>query len=160
MLDDLLRPADAGLIPAEAAGRADVFLYGTLAHEEVLAAVLDRPVVPGELVPAVLAGYRREAALGVSYPVLVADPAAEVAGRLLRRPNLRELRRINHYEADEYLAEELPVSAGGLQQSAWVFLALAAMVPTGRAWELEEWSATHLPDFRQRIAAWMLDAPG
>lgn len=160
MLDDPLRPADGGLIPAKAAGRADVFLYGTLAHEEVLAAVLDRPIVQGELVPAVLAGYRREAALGVSYPVLVVDPVAEVAGRLLRRPSLRELRRINHYESEEYLAEELPVSVAGLQQQAWVFLALAAMVPSGRPWELEEWAATHLPAFRQRIADWMLDAPG
>ncbi len=159
MFDDPLRSADAGLIPARAAGRADVFLYGTLAHEEVLAVVLDRPIVPGELVPAVLAGYRREAALGVSYPVLVADPAAEVTGRLLRRPSLRELRRINHYEADEYVAEELPVSAAGLQQLAWVFLALTAMVPTGRPWELEAWAATHLPGFRQRLAAWMQDAP-
>lgn len=159
MLDDPLQPADAGLIPAEAAGRADVFLYGTLAHEEVLAAVLDRPIVAGELVPAVLAGYRREAVIGASYPLLVAHAAAEVAGRLLRRPTLRELRRINHFEADEYLAEELPVSVAGRQQSAWVFLALEAMVPSGRAWELEQWAAMHLPAFRQRVVAWMKEAP-
>ncbi|MEZ5905685.1 MAG: gamma-glutamylcyclotransferase family protein [Geminicoccaceae bacterium] len=160
MLDDPLQPADAGLIPVRAAGRADVFLYGTLAHDEVLAAVLGRPIVPGELAPAVLAGYRREAAIGASYPVLVADATAEVAGRLLRRPSLRELRRINHYEADEYLAEELPVSVAGLQQPAWVFLALAAMVPSGRPWELEQWAAAHLPAFHQRIVVWMRDAPG
>lgn len=147
----------SGLIPASAAGRDDVFLYGTLAHEAVLAAVRGRPVAPGELVPATLTGYRREGALGASYPVLVVDPAAEVAGLLLRRPGADELRRLNHFEAEEYVAARVTVLVEERPRDAWVYLALDVMQPSGRPWEVEAWAARHLADYLDRIDGWLRD---
>lgn len=150
--------AAKGLIPASAAGRDDVFLYGTLAHEEVLAAVRGRPTAPGELLPAILKGHRRERAAGASYPVLVADPSAEVAGLLLRRPGPDELRRLNRFEAEEYVAARVTVTVGGRLREAWAYLALDIMRPSGDLWDLDAWAARHLDDYLQRIDDWLEEA--
>ncbi len=147
--------AGKGLIPPAAAGRDDVFLYGTLAHEAVLAAVRGRPAAPGELLPATLGGYRRERVLSTGYPTLVADPAAEVKGLLLRRPDPDELRRLNRFEAEEYAAARVTVTVEGRTQEAWVYLALDAMRPSGAPWDLETWAARHLADYLGRIDGWL-----
>lgn len=159
MADALARAAPGGLIPLAAAGRDDVFVFGTLVHHEVLELVVDRSVAPGELVPAVLAGHRRETAAGASYPVLVADPVGAVDGRLLRRPSLRDIQRLNHYEADEYAAAQLVVTVAARPQPAWVFMALDHLVPSGEPWDLERWAAAHLEQHRRRLARWMAEAP-
>ncbi len=152
----------AGLIPDTAAGRDDVFFFGTLMHHEVLETVLDRRVVAHELQGATLSGFRRERAAAASYPVLVADPTARVAGRLLQRPSRRCIRRINHFEDDEYRAGRLTVWSEGTARDAWVFLPLdhvAMMRPSGEPWELESWADRHLAAYRRAIAHWMADAP-
>ncbi len=157
------RPARyADLIPEAAAGRDDVFFFGTLMHDVVLEAVLDRRVERHETRPATLSGFRRERAVQARYPVLVEDPAASVAGRLLRRPSRRCIDRINHFEDDEYRARRLAVRSHGTVHAAWVFLPLdhvAMMRPSGEPWELEGWAKAHLDGYRQAIRQWMADAP-
>ena len=160
----LARPAATypGLIPASAAGRDHVFFFGTLMHEVVLEAVLDRPVEHHETMSARLHGYRRERAASASYPVLVGDPGGVVEGRLLQRPSARDIWRINHFEDDEYGATRLTVRAGGEHHSAWVFIALdhvETMRPSGEPWHLERWAAAHLESYREAIEHWMADAP-
>jgi hypothetical protein len=161
----LARPAATcpALIPASAAGRDHVFFFGTLMHVVVLETVLDRPVEHHETMPARLCGYRRERAASASYPVLVDDPRGVVEGRLLQRPSVRDIRRINHFEADEYRAVRLDVDAGRHRHQAWVFVALddvEAMRPSGEPWDLERWAAAHLGAYRRAIEHWMADAPG
>lgn len=153
----------AGLVPDSAAGRDHLFFFGTLMHQDVLEAVLDRRVAADELQPATLQGFRRERAAMASYPVLVRDPAASVAGRLLRRPSYRCISRINHFEDDEYRACQLTVESGGATLAAWVFLPLdhvPMMQPSGEPWELERWAVDHLAAYRRAIDTWMADAPG
>jgi len=162
----LVRPAApkayAGLIPETAAGRDAVFFFGTLMHDEVLARVLDRSVAGHETAPAELAGFRRERAASASYPVLVEDAQAMVAGRLLHRPSRRDILRINHFEDDEYRAHRIPVAAGAIYTEAWVFLGLddvAMMQPSGEPWHLEHWAARHLDGYFIDIDGWMANAP-
>jgi hypothetical protein len=157
------RPARyVDLIPEAAAGRDDVFFFGTLMHDVVLEAVLDRRVEPHESRPATLSGFRRERAAEASYPVLVEDPSANIPGRLLCRPSGRCIARINHFEDDEYHARRLAVRSHGRVHAAWVFLPLdhvAMMRPSGEPWELEHWAAAHLDGYRRAISQWMADAP-
>ncbi len=151
--------SDAALIPETAAGRDHLFFFGTLMHHEVLERVLDRRVLPHELRPATLGGFRRERAAQASYPVLVADPAASVAGRLLCRPSRRCIRRINHFEDEEYHARRLTVASHGASLAAWVFLPLEhvpMMQPSGEPWDLESWAVAHLDAYRQAITRWMV----
>jgi gamma-glutamylcyclotransferase (GGCT)/AIG2-like uncharacterized protein YtfP len=152
----------ADLIPRSAAGREPIFFFGTLMHEAVLAAVLDRPVATHELAPAVLRGYRRERAAAASYPVLVEDPRSTVEGRLLHRPTERCILRINHFEDEEYRACRLKVQTADSLVTAWVFLPLdnvAMMRPSGEPWHLDHWAGQHLDAYRDAIDDWMADAP-
>lgn len=153
----------ADLIPESADGREPVFFFGTLLHDVVLEAVLDRRVAAHETRPATLSGFRRERAALASYPVLVEDPAASVAGRILERPSRRCIRRINHFEDDEYRARRLTVISHGTPLDAWVFMPLehvAMMRPSGEPWDLDSWATAHLDAYRRAIAHWMADAPG
>ena len=152
----------ADLIPPSAAGREPLFFFGTLMHDAVLEAVLDRPVAAHETTAAVLRGYRRERALAASYPVLVADARATVEGRLLHRPTRRCILRINHFEDDEYRACRLTVLAAGNPVAAWVFLPLdrvPMMRPSGEPWHLDHWAGQHLDAYQDAIDGWMADAP-
>lgn len=150
----------AELIPAEAAGRDPIFFFGTLMHRAVLQAVLDRPVREREIETATLAGYRRVQALGAPYPVLVRDARSEVEGSLLIRPSLRDIRRINHFEDEEYHAMLLTICTSGGNQAAWVFLALETLAASGIAWDLDSWAELHLESFLGHVEKWMADAPG
>ena len=152
----------ADLIPPTAAGRDAIFFFGTLMHEAVLEAVLDRPVEGHELTSAVLRGYRRERAAAASYPVLVEDRRAAVEGRLMHRPTRRCILRINHFEDDEYRACRLTVLTASQPVAAWVFLPLdhvPMMRPSGELWHLDQWAGQHLDAYRDAIDGWMADAP-
>lgn len=150
------------LIPEAVAGRDDVFFFGTLIHLEVLAAVLDRPVAEHETSEATLHGFRRERAAAASYPVLVAAPGDRVTGRLLHRPSRRDIRRINHFEDDEYSARRLIVEAASGARAAWAFMGLAevaTMRPSGEPWHPGSWAEQHLAGYREAIRHWMRGAP-
>jgi len=150
------------LIPESAAGRDDVFFFGTLVHPEVLTAVLDRDLRAHETSPATLHAYRCERAALASYPVLVPDPAASVAGRLLHRPSRRDIRRVNHFEDEEYTATRVIVRSVLGRRPAWAFMALggvAMMRPSGEPWQLDRWAEAHLHSYRLAIRQWMSNAP-
>lgn len=156
------RPLDAAeLIPLAAAGRQPLFFFGTLTDLDVLAYVLERPIDLDDLTAATLAGYRRVQALGVSYPLLVPDPAGVVEGRLLRRATRRDITRINHFESGEYRAElHAVVAEDGATQPAWLYLGLGHLAATGAPWSLPAWQAAHKPGFFADCDGWMADCPG
>lgn len=152
--------AAAPLIPLSAAGRAPLFLYGTLMDRDVLAHVLGRAVAAADLAPARLPGFARRAVPGVGYPVLVAEPPAVVAGVLLRRATRRDIVRLNHYESGEYRAERHPVEVDGeAAQAAWLYLGLDHLRPAAASWSLPRWQAEHKAGFFARCAGWMADCP-
>ncbi len=146
-------------VPPEAAGRTPIFFFGTLMDRDILAHLLGRPVGAEELRPARLSGFRRVAARNASYPVLLPDPEAVVEG-LLFLPGPEDVRRINHYESDEYRAELHLVDSGGERLPAWLFIGREAVLEAGeRPWDLRAWAARHKAGFFALLDEWMEDLP-
>lgn len=150
--------AEAGVVPEEAAGRTPLFLWGTLLDREVLERLLGRRVHGNELEPARLTGFRRVAATGGPYPVLVPDPGARVDGLLLLRPSRRDLRRIAHYE-DDYRAALFEVeTASGRRLPAWLYLAREDVLRPGDApWDPALWARRHKAQLLAAIDRWLAE---
>ncbi len=163
MRDELRWPrplAVAEEVPPRATGGTPFFFFGTLMDREILSHLLDRPVAAAELRPARLHGFRRVAARNASYPLLRPDPGGRVEGLLFfARPE--DVRRINHYECDEYRAELHEVrTAGGETVAAWLYLGRDTVMEAGEEpWELDSWAARHKAAFFARIDEWMEDLP-
>lgn len=86
---------------------ANVFTYGSLMFAEVW-----QPLVGGRYAsePAVLAGYRRFAVPGATYPGIVAAPGRQVPGLLYRDVGPDDLARLDLFEGSEYRRDALPVA--------------------------------------------------
>lgn len=138
-----------------------LFLYGTLMDVDVMAKVLDRPFAARELVPAVLPGWRRVAVRNASYPVILPEAGAGVAGRLLARPGRDDLARIRHFESEEYVTAPVRVGlADGRAVAAEVFVALDGVFELDEAgWDLGVWQKRHKAEFLRRCDDWMRDCP-
>jgi hypothetical protein len=140
----------AGLSPAVTlpaippASREPLFFFGTLMDPEVLAAVTGVAPAAAAMAPARLGGFTRRAARGLPWPVLVADPAGSVDGRLWHGADGRARERINAFEAGEYAAALLTVEAMGWAGRAWVWLALPGRVePSAEPWDPGRWADAH-----------------
>jgi len=131
---------------------AAFFFYGTLMQREVLSKVLGRRVWPRMLTPARLAGYRRVAVRGASYPVVLPQRGASVMGLILQSVTRAERARLCAYEGDGYelasAVAELPAKRRRL-----VFLfrpKLGALTVTRKPWSLSRWRLhqNFIPDER------------
>ena len=151
----------ATAIPERASGRQPIFFFGTLLDDDVLATVLGRVPAAASLVPAELEGFRREAAQGLAYPLLVPDAAASVEGRLLLSATPGDIRRINHYESGEYQAALHEVRLpDGRTTPAWLYHAFEAVLqPSGEPWDLGAWTVLHKQGFLRACARWMQGCP-
>jgi hypothetical protein len=148
----------AAMIPLSAAGRQPLFFFGTLMDLDVLTYLLERPIDVEDLHPAEFRGFRRMGVAGASYPMLVADEAAAIEGRLLRRATARDIARINHYESEEYRAElRHVVTEQGVETTAWLYLGLDHMVAAEEPWSLARWQAEHKLAFFAACDGWMSD---
>ena len=118
------------------------FFYGTLVDADVRRAVLG-PQAPQRIEPATLRGWRRAPVRGRTYPVIVADPAAEVDGVLARGLSAAAKHRLERYEdVDLYALAELDVLPAGRAQPvpALVFVARTTGVPLAPGtWEFAPW---------------------
>jgi hypothetical protein len=156
------RPLDvATMIPLAAAGRQQLFFFGTLMDLDVLAYLLERPVDLDDLLPAAITGFRRMRARDASYPVLVPQPGTSVDGRLLRKVTARDIARINHYESGEYLAELRHVVTGdGREVAAWLYLGLDHLEASDEPWSLAAWQRREKSGFFAACDGWMADFRG
>jgi hypothetical protein len=136
------------------------FFFGTLMDRDVLAAVLDRPLVSDELSRAWLHGYRRVRAANTSYPILVPATGVVVGGMLFQPRRERDDVRIRHFEDGEYAERWLLIGRPrGGRLAARVFLALDVLQATDEAWDLEAWARTHKAAFLEQCREWMRDCP-
>ena len=144
------RPA-AGSAPGPEEALPLVF-FGTLMDREVLSLVVGRAVEAGELEPVHLPGFRRVRAAGASYPVLVAEPAGAVEGRLWRGARPAERARLDAYEGPAYrLAPVEALDAGGNSLRALAYLAVPGRIAaTAEPWDLAAWQARHKAAFLAR----------
>ncbi len=129
----------------------NLFAYGTLQLPRILRAVTALEL-RGE--SALLPGFRREGVRGTAYPAIVADPAAEVQGRLYRDLPRRALAALDRYEGDEYRREVHTVfvpGSGSALASCYVLLPQLQRRLNGRAWELATFELMHLDTYLRRL---------
>lgn len=129
------------------------FFYGTLMDPQILRAVLRRNVDPRRLRPAVLPGFRRVFHHAASYPVLVADAAAEVTGLLATGLTLRDAQLLSAYEGPDYRLVSLPVRTppATAPVSAGVFLPLGDAAASMTAWSYAAWRREHRDRFLRQV---------
>jgi len=128
------------------------FFYGTLMDPLILAAVLRRPVDRLRLRPALLSGFRRVLHRSASYPVLIADPTAEVNGILASGLTARDVRRLVAYEGPGYRLATLPVRvAVGGTVSAGVFLPVHDEVASAVPWSFAAWQRQCRQQFLRQL---------
>lgn len=96
------------------------FTYGSLMCDDIMAKVTDQ-AVHGE--PAVLAGYVRHPVRDETYPGMVPDADAHVAGVLYRGLSAKALERLDRFEGEMYDRREVVVrDTSGAETTAWTYV--------------------------------------
>lgn len=122
-----------------------LFVYGTLQHAPLLAALLGRDVA---LTPATLRDHRAAPLAGRPYPGLVAEPGTSAAGRLVDVDD-RELLVLDDFEGPDYTRILVSAVVGdgrsGEVEDAFAYLLTGpgrADVVTG-TWDLDRFVRDH-----------------
>ena len=137
------------------------FLYGTLMDRDVLARVVDRLVADHELLPALLHGFQRVACENFVYPCLVEDVGTRTSGVVLMNPTIRDLIRMQWFEADEYVPSTAHVVLlDGPSATVAYFSPLDEVIaPTAQAWCPATWSSRHKSAYLTCCDEWMAGCP-
>lgn len=141
-----------------------LFAYGTLQDEDVLAALLGRPVAIASLPLAMATGFKAVPYPGRVYPALVPCPGAGAPGRLIEPLTALDLTVLDGFEGDEYRRATLTVQRDGVDILAQAYLPAIDIPGDGPAWSLPHWLARHKAgmlagetgtarDLRQRLSA-------
>jgi nudix-type nucleoside diphosphatase (YffH/AdpP family) len=121
----------------------DIFIYGTLCHPPMMAAVLGHAGVLAE--PARLPGYAVHRAQADFLPLLMATGDGAVQGTLVRGVSDADLTRLDWYEAGYgYARREVTVTLGknDMQAPANVWFPPASLVEASAGpWDLADWVA-------------------
>lgn len=98
-----------------------VFTYGSLMFDPVWARVV--AARGHRSLPASLAGYRRQAVIGETYPGVIAAPGGRVDGRLYLDVDAADLVRLDDFEGGDYERITVEVSAAdGSRPQAGLYL--------------------------------------
>lgn len=119
-----------------------LFVYGTLRDDQMLAAVLNRPLQPGERLPAVAPGHVTVHYPGRAYPALLRQPGGVAPGNVLIRLTRFELDLLDRFEGDEYRRGVVPVMIDEELHEADAYLPVVE-VRGNAPWSLEQWQALH-----------------
>jgi ADP-ribose pyrophosphatase len=113
----------------------DVFLYGTLCHPPLVAAVLGRAVAAEA---AVLPGWRLAADVSARVAVIVPDSEGHAAGGLLRGLSGEDVARLTYHAAAlGFDPSDLPLADGTVR----TFLPQAGLWQAGDAFDADTWGA-------------------
>lgn len=132
------------------------FFFGSLRDNEILEAVIGRPLPRRELLAASLPGHRLERMARETFPLLV-EAADEVApGVVVEGLIEADIARIHFFESIEYEPQTHTVEmvAGGLL-ACQVFVATAASGRTGEPWRYEDWRPGHQARELREARLWM-----
>ena len=133
----------------------NVFVYGTLLVPKIWEEVTRTKDLVSQ--SASLSGFEIRCVRDAVYPGICASPAAQapVPGRVFFEVPEEALRRLDAYEDDFYLREEvLPVIDGGGQVAAHAYLIpteKAATILSPHGWSLEWFEENCLEEFWKRI---------
>jgi len=129
------------------------FFYGTLIDPDVRRAVLGR-LAPGTVEPAILGGWRRFSARGVTFPIARPDPKAEIGGVLARGLSAAAARKLDDYEGPGYRRIAVPVRAAAKTIEAFLYVddGSGTLTPTPAVWRYEDWARRHKRAFLATLA--------
>jgi nudix-type nucleoside diphosphatase (YffH/AdpP family) len=126
-------PVEGGFLSGQ------VFFFGTLLHAPLLEAVVGDAAHLGAA-PAVLPGFRVEAAAEGPFPVIFRDPAGSVEGQVLSGLRSKDLARLDFYEgAFDYARAPATLENGG---QAEVYLPPDARFSGNGQWDFAQWVET------------------
>lgn len=128
-----------------------LFVYGTLLLPQIMQRVCGRRHFSQ---PAILSGYARYGLRGKSYPGIVAEENATVAGVLYLGLRPAAWRRLDAYEGDFYVRQRVQVETeNGQPLSAWTYV-----IPEnkrhlllGHDWSLLQFQQRHLQGYLERL---------
>jgi hypothetical protein len=121
------------------------FFYGSLMDEEMLEAVLGRPVTHLTFATGWLDGYAAETAHGYTFPTLVERRGERVDGIVAHGLTQADIERIAYFEDTEYSPVVVDVSTATSDVAAQVYMATASLKATGERWAFDAWRKEHKP---------------
>lgn len=126
-----------------------VFTYGSLMCSDIMLRVTGCQVAG---IPAILKGYQRSRLRGEEYPGIIAHPDDEVAGILY--PNLPPpaIERLDIFEGEQYLRQEIEVltsDSGPCRAMAYVLHPRFTHLLTGAPWSYTDFLETGKARFLQ-----------
>lgn len=119
---------------------ADLFVYGTLRHVPLLAAVLGREADAIDMVEALLSGHVVNGVRDEDFPFLSVGDGVAI-GLLLRGLSETDVARLDYYEGGyDYVLKPVEVHCGERQVAAQVYFSESdEWVPEG-VWSVEDWA--------------------
>ncbi len=128
------------------------FFYGTLIDPDVRRAVLGT-LAPETVEPAVLKGWRRFAAKGVTFPIARPDPKSEIEGVLARDLSAAAGRLLDAYEGDGYRRTKVEIVAGAKTVSAILYVddGSGTLTAAPGAWSYATWAKRDKPAFLAKL---------
>ena len=128
------------------------FFYGTLLDADVMALVIGRRLLPSAFRPAILRGHARRRAKGMTYPVVIREPAGCVLGAVVGGLTARDVARLAAYEGSGYRIVPLQVVLGARLATVSVFEPVASRLqPSPWPWDYALWKARHTRAFVCRL---------
>ena len=132
------------------------FFYGSLMDRTVASIVIGRTVAARELVPATLPGFWAVRVSGEHYPALRARADATVEGVVLDDVTAEQQRRLQYFEADEFLPVPMLVTRADRSRcTAQVFMPVDGISYSDEAWTYEAFVDRAGPDFLEHTRHWM-----
>ena len=128
------------------------FFYGTLLDSDVMALVIGRRLPPSAFVPAILPRHSRRRAKGMTYPVVIPDPADRVQGVVVGGLSSRDVARLAAYEGPGYRVASLKVRVAGDLVTVSVFEPIVSRLqPSASPWDYALWKSRHKRPFVDRL---------
>ncbi len=131
------------------------FFFGTLMDIDILSEVIGRKVTADLLKPAHLAGFRRAAVEGASYPVIVEDEDGVVEGVMMAGISPEERQMLEAYEGKGYRVTDARVDARAQRREVLMFEPVeGAHTVQGKDWDLAHWQRHEKPRFIEGVRRW------
>lgn len=137
----------SGRTGQQSAETPDLFVYGTLAINDVIAALIDRvPAYTAASAP----GWRAVRLPGLPYPGLVPDPGEVARGRAYTDLTYSEWVILDAFENPTYTLTEVRLAPSARRAFTYVWPEATA----GTTWRLEDLASTSLADYLSRCTRW------
>jgi gamma-glutamylcyclotransferase (GGCT)/AIG2-like uncharacterized protein YtfP len=131
---------------------AELFVYGTLMCEEVMAAVAGRRF-PSQ--PAQLPGYRCAPIRGEIYPGIVPQADSMTRGRLCTGLSRQAMTKLDRFEGEMYRRQTVEVSLpDGSKREAWTYVLKPkyARLLADKDWDFDAFCKHHKRSFLKGYA--------